>query len=212
MKIEFVTPYFYPYVGGLQKGVLRISTELLRMGCEVTVTTSDYVPSHYNGLTNKLPLELEIKRIRCLGVFFEAPLIPGIAAAVGESDSDVLHVNGMYPLFTDIAILAARKHRKKAVLSYHFDPVNSQKLLRPFERLYRPLGEIALKLSDRVVATGSSYARNSELLSSIIGRVEIISNGVDDCFFEQPSAQLVSKLRADLKIQEKGKLSYLSVS
>ena len=189
-------------MGGLQRGVLNISSELVKMGCDVTITTSDYVPQHYTGLKTYLPEGIRLNRIRCRGIVLEAPIIPGVASAVENSDSDILHVNGMYPFFTDVAIIVARRKRMKAILSYHFDPVSSRKFLRPFERTYRPLGETTLRMADKIVATGSSYVKHSEFLSKLSGSVAIIPNGVDNSFFESPSKESIDRLRTDLKIKD----------
>ncbi len=39
MKILYLTPYFWPHVGGVEKHVLKVSQELVKMGHQVTIVT-----------------------------------------------------------------------------------------------------------------------------------------------------------------------------
>lgn len=40
MKIIFISKYFYPHIGGVENHLLKISEELIKKGCEITVVTS----------------------------------------------------------------------------------------------------------------------------------------------------------------------------
>ena len=199
VSVDIVTPYFYPYVGGVQKCALRLSEALSELGSDVRIITSDYHPANTRGTSpsNKLP----IQRLRCNGVLFELPIVPGVAKTIRNSRAEIIHVNGIYPFFTDIALMAGRISGKATLLNYHFDPVPTRTFLRLAELFYRPMCRIIANMSDIVVATTASYAQNSPVLSNLPKRVNIIPNGVDESFFEKPDDSDMQRLRTHLDIK-----------
>lgn len=196
--MDIVTPYFYPYVGGVQKCVLRLSDALSKLGSDVRIITSDYYPANTHGRSpsNNLP----IQRLRCNAVLFELPIIPGVAKTIRKSRAEIIHVNGMYPFFTDIALMAGRISGKATLLNYHFDPVPTRAFLGLAELFYRPMCRVIAKRSDTVVATTTSYVQNSPVLSNLSKRIDIIPNGVEENFFERPEDSEMQRLRASLGI------------
>jgi glycosyltransferase involved in cell wall biosynthesis len=200
LKIKFVTPYFYPYVGGVQKCVLRIAENLVDFGCSVDVVTSDFAPT-WSDSTFSSPKFL-IKRLKCVGRIAEVPLVPALPNNIRDSEFDVLHVNGMYPLFSDVAIFEAWKNQASAVLNYHFDPISTVTYLSPFSIVYGKLAPFIMKKASAIVATGASYVKSSAILSSVSKDIQVIPNAVEDNFFDAPSHSQLFSLRNKLNISD----------
>jgi glycosyltransferase involved in cell wall biosynthesis len=200
LKVGFVTPYFYPYVGGVQKCVLRIAQNLIDFGCTVDIVTSDFAPvwSNFDFSNEKFGL----KRLRCFGRIAEVPLVPEICGEIGRSDFDVLHINGMYPMFTDVATYAAWKNRVPVVLNYHFDPITYVPYLNPFSKIYSKFAPYVIEKANAVVATGVSYVRSSPILSAVSKNIDVIPNAVEEKFFDIPPSSQLLCLRNKLNISD----------
>jgi phosphatidylinositol alpha-mannosyltransferase len=205
LSITFVTPYFYPYVGGVQKCVSRLSEKLSELGCRVGIVSSDYSPS-WSNLSYPCDGSIRLKRLKCVGRVNETPLIPDLYAEIRNSNTDIIHVNGMYPLFTDVALLSARRSRKWTVLNYHFDPVVSNSCLSPIGQVYARMAVPFVNMADIIVATGHSYAATSKILSSTQREISAIPNGVDNSFLQVPPRSKVQELRSKLGIDDKQKI------
>jgi glycosyltransferase involved in cell wall biosynthesis len=204
LKVGFVTPYFYPYVGGVQKCVLRITQNLMELDCTVSIITSDYAPTwSSHDLSNE---KFDLKRLKCVGRIAEVPLVPSICREIGNSDVDILHINGMYPMFTDVAIFEASKIRKPMVLNYHFDPATFVPYLSPFTKIYSKLAPFSIRKANAVVATGESYAKSSPILSSRLRDIRFIPNAVEDHFFIFPSDLSLFRLKNELNISDDEKI------
>jgi glycosyltransferase involved in cell wall biosynthesis len=204
LKVGFITPYFYPYVGGVQKCVLRIAQNLTASGHQVSVIASDFVPDWSNfNLSNE---QFRLKRLKCVGRVAEVPLVPSIRGEIRNLDVDVLHINGMYPLFTDIALWEARRSGIPVLLNYHFDPVSTAPYYASFSKVYPQLASLVIKKANAIVATSSSYVKSSSILSAVANRVQIIPNAVEEKFFKIPNETKLFNLRSSLGISEKEKV------
>ncbi len=125
---------------------------------------------------------------------FEAPIVPRIAAAALNMDYDVLHVNGMAPGITDLAILFAKLRRKPVVVTYHNDAETHiwGLLGRLATVAYAVFARLALRFANVVVCSTSSYASTSRVLRYLGEKVRIIPLGVDMDPFKGASTQLAS--------------------
>jgi len=163
-----------------------LSKELVKNGHQVTVITTS------RGKTEKKQTYIEwmsgIKVIRYpeTTFFLETPLVPQIAFCVLREDYDLLHVHGMTPSISDLAIFCGKMKRKPVVVTYHYDPETP--LFGPFgfvvARLYDRFAYFLLKLVDGLVATTKSYAETSPVLSRLLERVEIIPLSINKDKFD----------------------------
>jgi len=129
----------------------------------------------------------------------EAPIIPWIALCLLREDYDILHVHGMVPTVSDLALIVGRLKRKPAVLTYHYDAETPK--YGPVGRFvgkgYAEVARLVVKLADKTVVTTKSYAKTSLVLSNILEKVIIIPCGVDTKRFS-PDQSCQSK-KAELK-------------
>jgi glycosyltransferase involved in cell wall biosynthesis len=112
---------------------------------------------------------------------FEAPLIPRIALAALTMEFDLLHVNGMNPTITDLAIIFARLRRKPVVVTYHNDAETHiwGRLGRLANYFYAFAASVALSLATVVVCTTGSYASTSRSLRFCGQKLKVIPPGVN---------------------------------
>ena len=112
---------------------------------------------------------------------FEAPMLPKVALAALKEDYDILHVHGMTPSVTELAIILAKLRRKRVVLTYHND---AQTTFHGFVgalagALYSKLVIPVVKMADEIVSTTYSYAATSPVLKHLMRAVTIIPWGAD---------------------------------
>ena len=117
-----------------------------------------------------------------------------------------MHVNGVYPLFSDVATFVAWENRIPVLLNYHFDPVSISSFLSPISSLYSKLAPFFINKADTIVATGASYVKSSPILASSSKNVQIIPNAVEDKFFEPRSSTQLAKLKSQLGFSEDDKI------
>lgn len=163
-----------------------LSQELVKKGHEITVITTT------RGKLDKKRTYIEwmngIKVIRYpeIRYLLEAPLVPQIGFRVFQENYDLLHVHGMTPSISDVAIICGKLKRKPVVLTYHYDPETP---LFGFlgvvaARIYAFIAYFLLNMVDQIVATTRSYAETSPVLSRLLKKVEIIPLGVDKKKFD----------------------------
>ena len=179
-----MTPFFYPVEGGVEKHVLNLSKELVRMGHEVDVYTS-------NGSWEGRPLEkssvvegLRVRRFKAvmsLGQF--GKVWPGFAPALISGGYDVIHSHVFRHPHTDISNLASKVSGSTSVLTSHspFHPQGTRHgLAEALVPVYDSvIARVSLNSFDRII---SLTLAEKEALSSLSGdgqKIRIIPHGVD---------------------------------
>lgn len=168
---------FPPSKGGVENSSYKLAIGLANSGHHVTVVTSSR--GKYVGHYVEQMGPLRVIRFPEKYFLFEAPLVPRIALAALTEDYDILHVHGMTPPMTDLAILFGKIRRKPVVLTYH----NDAHLTTPgffggiVEAVYSKFAIPILALTDRVVSSTQSYAETSPILRHFMKKVSIIPWG-----------------------------------
>ena len=175
MRILQVSPYYHPHAGGVESHVRAISTELARLGHDVTVLTSRYDPA----LRAEETLDgVRVVRAPTRGVLWNTPIDSGVRRLVRDLPADVVHVHYPPPL---TAFYAARGLRGRAVrmcLTYHCDLFLSGPFGRVATGFYeRTMLPSTLRRVDRFIVHTRSYGATSRALR---GRsLTIIPSSVD---------------------------------
>lgn len=180
MKILFVTPYFYPSVGGVQNYVLNIGTRLRREhGHEVVVVTGDSsiraVKRDCSGdiLTYRLPVTMTISNTPC-SFKWRRQMI----AIMSMEQPDVINAHTPVPIISDIAARIAWP--VPFILTYHNDLVKDTIIGNiAVKTLSRLVVAGTLQSSDVIIATSRYYAEQSPYLRKYLSRVAIVPPGVD---------------------------------
>ncbi len=178
-KVLELSSCFPPSRGGVETFVLRLTTKLSERAHKVTVVTSSRGKDlgHYRERVGSV----DVIRFPEKYHVFEAPIVPRIAMAALNMDYDVLHVNGMAPGITDLAVLFAKLRRKPVVVTYHNDAETHiwGLLGRLATVAYAVFARFALRFANVVVCSTSSYASTSRVLRYLGEKVQIIPLGVD---------------------------------
>jgi glycosyltransferase involved in cell wall biosynthesis len=157
----------------------KLAMGLANSGHEVTVVTSSRGKRPQKYVEKMGPLTV----IRYPEKYFllEAPLAPRIALAALWKNYDILHVHGMTPPLTDLAIFFAKLRGKPVVLTYHNDAhLTNPSVIGGFvESLYSKFAIPTLAMADKIVSTTQSYAATSQVLRHFLKKVEVIPWGTD---------------------------------
>jgi glycosyltransferase involved in cell wall biosynthesis len=143
--------------------------------------------------------------------FLEAPVVPQIPLRLlADGNYDVIHIHGMTPTQTDLALLIAKTLESKVIYTHHFDPQTRGGHLT---KMYNLLGRSVVGFADVITASSVSYAESSSILNPLLAKVRIIPMGVDPAKFENVKATFVSEddmgfESFDLRVLYVGKLIY----
>jgi glycosyltransferase involved in cell wall biosynthesis len=142
MKIIQLCAHFFPVIGGKETAVFNISKELIKLGHEVIIFTSDLdkekrrikeVESDYEGV--------KVKRFKSwFMVGPTAVFFPGIIKDLLTIKYDLIIAHTYRQPQTDISLLCAKIRRKKCVLMTH----------NPLMYKREKLNKIAVKLYDLI--------------------------------------------------------------
>jgi len=207
-KICHVCSCFPPSYGGVETFVYNLCKKLIEKGYYIKVITSSRgkKPGRYYEWIDGIEVIRYPERI----YLFETPLTPRIALHILFEDYDVLHIHGMVPILTDLALLIGKIRRKPIVLTYHYDAETLKYgvLGMIISRIYNHITISFVKLADKVVATTRSYAETSHVLSKILRRTVIIPCGIDINYFLNTQNNVQPSINAKYKILYVGKLIY----
>lgn len=159
MRILQVCPIFHPkMISGVGVHVLNLSKELVNMGHEVKVLSSNLLKE---GSEKTVPGYEEVEGIetRRFSVF----KLPGVASGyipypkllgtILRSDADVIHAHSFAYFPTYVSALSRTLKRKVFVLTSHQPPTESAFRNRFLMRMYnRGIGRLSLKAADGIIA------------------------------------------------------------
>jgi len=169
VRIVFTTPYYPPHIGGIEIHVKHLASFLSKKH-EVKVISS----------TGSSSRDVEVLKLRCLNL----PYSP-IPFSFPKLEADVYHSHIPSPFF---ARMISKEKLSPHIITYHNDvlvpevvdgyeiPYLGREFIERFnERISIPL----LDSCDTIIATTSSYALTSPILSRFMEKIEVIPNGVD---------------------------------
>jgi glycogen synthase len=150
-RILFVTPRYFPHVGGVPHHVYEVSRRLVRAGIDVTVLTAN--------LGNQLPVQervegIQIHRVPAWPANRDYYFAPQIHSVIKRGAWDLVHVQSYHTFFAPLAMLAAWRADVPFVVTFHGGGHSSRlrNALRGVQQLMlRPL----LARADRLIAIAS---------------------------------------------------------
>ncbi|MCU0642138.1 MAG: glycosyltransferase family 4 protein [archaeon] len=108
-KVCFITAFFYPTIGGVEAHIENVGKELIKLGYDVEVFTSDMDrDKRIKEKTGNLN-GIGIRRFKSwIKLTFAEMFFPGLFSAVKKSNADIFHVHGYRHLF-NFAFLFSKK-------------------------------------------------------------------------------------------------------
>ncbi len=201
MRVLQLGKYYYPHMGGIENQLYLLSTELAKLGNDVTVAVSNDKP--------KFSKEI-IKGVKVL----RYPLITKIKNAPISSfptfDSkqfDIVHVHLPNPLASIHALL---NYTGNLVVTYHSDIIKEGILPKLANIIYTKTVLLQLlKRAKVIIATSPNYVSGSKILQKHKHKVKVVPYGIDLNLFKLNSAS--SKELEQLKKNYAGKKVLLFV-
>jgi glycosyltransferase involved in cell wall biosynthesis len=191
MKVLFVTKYYPPSEGGIERYGHMLCTNLVNEGIEVEVIAAaeDRIASTVD--------EVDGVKVHRLDHQFEissTPITLGLPNLLSKmaGDFDLLHLNFPNPCSDFIYLTLGRSH--KAVLTYHSDifrPANtlSGKLLKA----YKPFTHKLLASVAAIIASSPNIIEHSPFLSRQQERCRVIPMPVDMAAFSEPTPEIAQE-------------------
>lgn len=131
LRILFVTPRYFPDMGGIETHVYEVARRLARRAA-ITVLTTDRTGAH--------PREALVDGVRILRVpayprnrdYYFAP---ELRAHIRRADYDIVHVQGYHTFVPPLAMWTARREALPYVLTFHSGGSSSglRNLIRPLQ-------------------------------------------------------------------------------
>src|SRR5690242_16353310 len=103
-RVLFVTPRYFPYIGGVENHVYQVASRLVRVGVDTTVLTTDH--------TGQLPAAervqgIKVRRVRAWPAKEDYYFAPDIYRIITQERWDIVHVQSYHTFVAPIAMLAA---------------------------------------------------------------------------------------------------------
>jgi len=181
LRILFLTKYYPPVEGGIERYSHMLCTSLVEKGfsVEVIAAASD------GGSTREEVIDgVRVHRLAVKANISSTPITLGLPRLLRRmrDDFDLLHFNFPYP-WTDVLYLAMAQNHK-AVLTYHSDIFRrsgtfSGRLLQ----MYQPCIHAVLRRMPAIIATSPNIVEKSPFLFPNRDRCRVIPMPVDSQFF-----------------------------
>jgi glycosyltransferase involved in cell wall biosynthesis len=176
MQILYVTPRYFPLMGGVENHVYQVARRLAQQGIHVTVLTTD--------LSGRLPAHEQIdgvavQRTRAWPARRDYYLAPQIYCAILRGGWDLVHVQSYHTLVAPLAMLAAWRAAIPYVVTFHGGGHSSRlrgSLRGLQQRLLRPLLARAARL---IAVARFEIDLFGETLQLPQDRFALIPNGAD---------------------------------
>lgn len=180
MKVCMVTACYPPSKGGVERSVEELVKQLRNRGHHVHVITSSrgLDPSKFY---QEIRDGVEVTRYPETWFFFDCPVNPKIALQLLNINYDILHVHGVTPTISDLALILGKLKRKPVILTYHYSPVPDYgggcgRFISAF--YVKVIDWLIVKLSDRIVTATRSFAIGNPNLRDAIKKLSVIPWGV----------------------------------
>jgi len=170
MRICHVCSGFPPSRGGVETFVYNVAKRQADRGHRVVVVTSD---RGKRGSREDIVEGIRVLRSPEYYYFFEVPVAPGIFSSLLKLDFDVLHVHGMTPIQTDVAVRIGKLRGRRVVLTYHFDAETEGTVGKILGAAYSSLARRTVRSAGIITTTSKSYTETSPVLRGFHGSISI---------------------------------------
>jgi glycosyltransferase involved in cell wall biosynthesis len=175
LRILYVSPFYYPSIGGVERFCYEIAVRTKNTGQEVHILTQSVSGCNDNQITEGMT----IHRIKPLMRFSKGLLMPTVRSKIRDISPDIIHIQGPAPGTADFI---GRIPGTKMIMTCHNDlSLNDSLLYKSAVRAYKTLvfPSLVNKL-DKIVMLSDAFRFFPKLLASVPKeKVCIIPNGVD---------------------------------
>lgn len=184
-KLMVVTPYFYPYVGGMEKHIYTLVKGLKkRYRWKIVVVTSNHESTGYKkeiieGIkVYRLPKQFKISNTPISFKWKKK-----IKEIIKKEKPDVINGRGPVPFISDVAYSLAKSMNIPFILGWHFPSMKKGDiLLDPIIFIYENLYLKKMLRGSQHVISSSDYIKDT-LLKKYSYKTSVINQGLDKSFF-----------------------------
>lgn len=176
LRILFVTPRYFPYMGGVETHVYEVARRLASAGVDTTVLTAD--------LSGQLPpvevsAGVKVHRVRAWPANRDYYFAPAVSSFIRKGQWDLVHVQSYHTLMAPLAMWSSRQAGIPYMVTFHGGGHSSalRNRLRGLQyRLLRPLLAKATRLVAVAQFEVDFYSQQLQLPRE---RFVVIPNGAD---------------------------------
>lgn len=192
MKILFVSPNFFPFIGGAENHILRICLELKKKNHEIIVFTSTKNAKSFNGIK----------------VYSEKPLFnysntpfnfwnSSLSKVIEKEKPEIIAGSLSTPFMADSAARTSKQKKIPFFLFYFNDYIKQNFFEKIFLNFYCSfILNKTFSLSKKIIVLSNYYAEKSFLLKSFSDKLAVVSPFVDlNEFKPKTKKQVFSKNR-----------------
>jgi len=204
MRILEITPYFLPFLGGVEYHSYYICKELKKLGAEITIVCSNHLKKNKNKKVTELFKGLKIKRVPVSFNLFNTPISLNFLPTLLKQRFDVIHAHIPSPFPALMGVFTKIITKKPLIITYHNDIGGIGGIAKLGAWLYnKTIGAFILSQADKIIATSPIYLKNSPWLSKWKKKTVIIPNGVDLKIFKPENSQHNKSLQIRTKHKDK---------
>ncbi len=174
LKIAFVCPSFYPYIGGVETVVLQLAQNMASKGLDITVLTQ----TDNKNLAREERLDnFTIRRFNKVG-FSELKISIELLRYMQKNSGnyDLIHVQN-YHAFPALCVALTKK--SPIIFSPHYHGAGRTFLTNLLHYPYRYIGKFILSQSDAIICDSVAEAQLIEEHFPNIKEINIIPLGID---------------------------------
>ena len=177
LKIFHVYTNFYPVFGGIESFIYQSSKELVKKGYDITVVTSNKMPTSNKKLPSSQIVDgIKIRRFPFKKISRYSTSIEALKFII-KSDFDILHIHNL-GFFSDAIPLIKLNTRKKVVLSTNGGIFHTE-VFMPIKRIYfKTMVKIASNFVDKIIAVSDQDRKFMEKIADK-KKIAVIRNGID---------------------------------
>jgi glycosyltransferase involved in cell wall biosynthesis len=201
MRVVYLSPYYLPSVGGIERFCQAIATEMHRLGNDVHVVTKTV-----EGKTDREEMDgIKIHRVRPFFQYSKAVIAPDVWKKLKELRPEVIHIQGPAPGMENFV---GTSGKSKIVMTCHTDlTLDSSLSYKIISSAYRKfVFPRVLSKIDAVVLLSEAFRKTSKF-SKLFARldpnlIKIIPNAVDVERFN-PGDKSKAEYKRDLDVNSR---------
>jgi glycosyltransferase involved in cell wall biosynthesis len=183
-RVLQIGKFYPPHMGGIETHLENLCLEV-RERFDVQVVACNHHPGTDVGERHGIP----VHRLATPFAIANAPVSPGLAAAIRGARPDLVHLHLPHP--GGVLGLAASRYRGPVVVTYHSDIVRQ----RIWSAIFQPILDPLLRRAKAIVVASPNYLESSPVLGRHRERCRVVPLGVRLESFDTVAPAAVARLR-----------------
>lgn len=183
-RILHIGKFYPPHMGGIETHLETLCHEL-RDRFDLHVAVANHGKVSQREIRGGIP----VHRVATPFSLGNAPVNPGLAAAIRETRPDLIHLHLPHP--GGVLAVRAAGSRAPLLVTYHSDVVRQWL----WSAAFRPFLDDLLRRSEVIIATSPGYLESSAVLQRHLGRCRVVPYGIRIERFASPDSSAVNAIR-----------------